>query len=297
MDEIGCSTVRTKTPSVSSPKVTRRVTKISSTERDITVVCYLSIADQYIFIFTKVRMQPAYLDGAPAGYIVNEYISNTTYIIFGTKMPMSIFPLFLLVGVAWNFPWRLHGNVSDFQPIMSRSNQRRICVELCMSGLGGEPCGEDCVDLSPLTVPIQSYSTGNETRNKTSTSTIATPRNDSCPVLCANNLGYPLCNCQNTINQNTEVDYVQICAFFCIDYDYQLFGCQSCDIYKKLSQEAFVPVLLTSTSNGSKAIPTTNMVLSASLDPYWTTWCVDKCSVGEGGSACNCDKPVMVTLN
>lgn len=74
MDETGCSTVPTKTPSVLSPTGARRVIKISSAERgiNVSVACCVSATGHFIptfFIYPRVRMQPAYLEGAPPGSV------------------------------------------------------------------------------------------------------------------------------------------------------------------------------------------------------------------------------------
>ncbi|XP_044745122.1 uncharacterized protein LOC123306986 isoform X2 [Coccinella septempunctata] len=207
-------------------------------------------------------------------------------------MPISIFPLFLVVGVAWTFPWkfptRSHGNDAFFEPIMSRSEIKRVCVELCMSGLGGEACGDDCVDLSPLTVTFQSDPAGDAVRNRSVP--VGSPRSDSCPVLCANGLGYPLCSCRNS--KSKPANFVQVCGHFCLSYDYQVFGCQPCDVYRNLQKVKDMSYLLP--SNVSSGYLMVGMVHE--MSPYWIQWCIDKCSEGEGGSACNCDKPIMATM-
>ncbi|KAK9872508.1 hypothetical protein WA026_017973 [Henosepilachna vigintioctopunctata] len=205
-------------------------------------------------------------------------------------MPISIFPLFLLMGVAstfpWDSPWRLHDDDTVFRPIIGRSNERRICVELCSSGLGGDPCGEDCKDLSPFGVQIQSTSSAQSAQKKALT---GSPRNDSCPLLCENNLGNPLCDCRNIEVKTIRVNFVKICANFCIKYDYQIYGCQSCKIYKDVFQND-----VKSVTKGEKNKIKNGLILSSvQLAPHWVEWCVNKCSQGEGGSACNCDKPVM----
>lgn len=186
------------------------------------------------------------------------------------------------VSFPWKFPSRRHGDDAVFEPIMCRSETRRICVELCMSGLGGEACGDDCVDLSPLTVSFQSDAGRNVTE-------VGYPRSDSCPVLCSNNLGYPLCNCQNV--NGRRPNFVEICSHYCLSYNYQIFGCQNCEVYRDLQKDKNMSYLLPYASSGDVMLGTVR-----ELSPYWVQWCIDKCSEGEGGSACNCDKPVMAVL-
>lgn len=65
-----CSTVPTETPEVPSPTGSRRVSKISSAEREsnVSVACCVSATDHFIlpfFIYPRIRMQPAYIEGAP----------------------------------------------------------------------------------------------------------------------------------------------------------------------------------------------------------------------------------------
>lgn len=81
VDETGFSTVATKTPKVISPIGTRRVIKISSAERGVTVtcVCAMSATGNYIppfFIYPRVRMNPKFLEGAPPGSAAVPHISG-----------------------------------------------------------------------------------------------------------------------------------------------------------------------------------------------------------------------------
>lgn len=74
VDESGFSTVPTKTPKVLSPVGNRRVMKLASGERgqNVTAVCCMNAAGHFVpplFIFPRVRMQPSFLDGAPAGSV------------------------------------------------------------------------------------------------------------------------------------------------------------------------------------------------------------------------------------
>lgn len=186
---------------------------------------------------------------------------------------MSILPLFLLVGVTFSKYSSSYGNADTFQPIVTASQTRRICAALCISGLGGKVCGNDCLDIMPTSLPVQSVNSssvhGSETR---------TARTDICPVLCANKLGYPLCNCStsDTSNANAEVDFVQICGYVCINLSYRIPGCQYCEIYKATAK-------MHGTDSFSLAIDRS----VKSVD--WEEWCRQMCSVGDGGVACNCD--------
>ncbi|XP_003240827.1 uncharacterized protein LOC100571979 [Acyrthosiphon pisum] len=81
VDETGFSTVATKTPKVITPVGTRRVIKISSAERGVTVtcVCAMSATGYYIppfFIYPRVRMNPKFLEGAPPGSAAVPHISG-----------------------------------------------------------------------------------------------------------------------------------------------------------------------------------------------------------------------------
>lgn len=119
---------------------------------------------------------------------------------------MSIFLLCLLVGVAVSRYIDDDDNASEvLQPIISRTRQRRICADLCMSGLGGDPCGEGCVDLIPDNFPVQYGQSGHGSTSNASHRT----RHDMCDVLCKNNLGNPLCQCNNTESLSTKCDFFE----------------------------------------------------------------------------------------
>ncbi|XP_074042593.1 uncharacterized protein isoform X3 [Leptinotarsa decemlineata] len=98
----------------------------------------------------------------------------------------------------------LHGAKEDdnetLNPIVTRSRQRKICAELCMAGLGGNPCGEDCVDLVPTDMPVQFHQ-----ENSTINYSIHT-RHGACDLLCDNNLGYPLCGCSFDSTKTTDFE-------------------------------------------------------------------------------------------
>lgn len=48
-----------------------------------------------------------------------------------------------------------HDNDAKLQPIVTSSQRRRICAELCMSGLGGEPRAQTCLGILPQGIPLQ----------------------------------------------------------------------------------------------------------------------------------------------
>lgn len=74
LDETGVSTVPTKDPKVITPRGKRRVVKISSAERgtNVTAVCCMNAGGSFVppfLIFPRVRMQPAYMNNTPPGFI------------------------------------------------------------------------------------------------------------------------------------------------------------------------------------------------------------------------------------
>ncbi|XP_060536032.1 uncharacterized protein LOC132707991 isoform X1 [Cylas formicarius] len=168
------------------------------------------------------------------------------------------------------------------RPIVSQSQKHRICVELCTSGLGGTPCGSDCVDLVPASVPV-SADNGNQSVTADGKYNVST-RQDSCDVLCKNGLGFPLCNCQYEA-KTYEADFVAVCSTFCESYDYQIYGCQSCDLLKNYFNNT--PNEQNSASPFS--VMSTDTMSITAKKTYWRLWCVDVCSTGDGGAACNCD--------
>lgn len=232
-------------------------------------------------------------------------------------LPGSFVLWLVLVGVHDARHISYYDDNTVLQPIVTRSQERRICTELCMSGLGGTPCGEDCVDLAPQGLPLQSvpsYVTGSDGSDKLqlSNDTAADksqPRTSACPILCKNQLGFPLCNCDEfeiasltpNLNKKTgfvgetnnnygeliypkRVDFLEICGFFCLEYDYQLYGCQACEMFKKFNESGFD---IRNWSIGSKI-----------LKEDWKLWCSKKCSTGDGGAACNCDLlPMALSYN
>ncbi|CAH0551575.1 unnamed protein product [Brassicogethes aeneus] len=197
---------------------------------------------------------------------------------------MSIFPLLLLatlgVGVAAAKPNRYQDDGAVLRPITTRTERRRICVDLCMSGLGGAPCGADCVDLTPQTMPLQSGN--NILKESNGIPTLARSRGDACPVLCRNNLGEPLCECGAKTVVDKEVDFFEVCGHFCLQYDYQIPGCQRCDLYRDASHQ-----------NSTKMLLASGPVKTIGIN--WNKWCQVMCTNGEGGAACNCDLlPMLV---
>ncbi|XP_060536034.1 uncharacterized protein LOC132707991 isoform X2 [Cylas formicarius] len=161
------------------------------------------------------------------------------------------------------------------RPIVSQSQKHRICVELCTSGLGGTPCGSDCVDLVPASVPV-SADNGNQSVTADGKYNVST-RQDSCDVLCKNGLGFPLCNCQYEA-KTYEADFVAVCSTFCESYDYQLYGCQNCKYYESNFAQ-----------NNRTSSPAKGPGNQTATTPNWSTWCLKMCASGNGGAACHCD--------
>lgn len=188
-------------------------------------------------------------------------------------------PLFLLSGVALPGYIPYHMDSSALQPITTRSQERRICAELCLTGLGGSPCGDDCVDLTPQGLPLQS-------RNGSTTGKfgVAT-RHEACTILCENQLGDPLCHCNETATGtgSKKTDFVQVCGIFCVRYDYQIYGCQACQLYKNATSARMINYVgvdtMSEQSDGDDDVPLVN----------WDLWCQNMCQEGNGGAACNCD--------
>ncbi|XP_044263922.1 uncharacterized protein LOC123010837 isoform X2 [Tribolium madens] len=175
---------------------------------------------------------------------------------------ISIVVLFLL-GVASSRHISYYDGSPHSRPMITQQQERRICAELCMAGLGGEPCGADCLDVIPEGLPSQASQSSEELQ-------VDYTRKDACPVLCANRLGYPLCNCTYAPETRPffRIDFVQICSHFCLAYKYQIYGCNTCDAYKNM------------TGISTKATPTVY---------NWNSWCLSMCQEGDGGSACYCD--------
>lgn len=191
----------------------------------------------------------------------------------------SIVPLFLLVGVTLPSYIPYHLDTVSLQPIITRSQERRICAELCMTGLGGSPCGDDCVDLTPQGLPLQSLNGSTTVKFGVAT------RHQACTVLCENQLGDPLCHCNETTTTKAakKTDFIQVCAYFCVTYDYQIYGCQACTLYKNATEARILTYVgVSSTSeqdDGGDTEPVVN----------WDIWCQNMCQEGNGGAACNCD--------
>ncbi|XP_072389107.1 uncharacterized protein [Diabrotica undecimpunctata] len=186
--------------------------------------------------------------------------------------------LLLSVGVVWGRS-ALEEDRDYFQPFLTSSQKRRVCVELCLSGLGGRTCGDDCSDILPQDLPIQSR-VGARTDNDTEKNVT---RSDSCTFLCNNNLGDPLCACDN-VNVSTkpeEVDFLQICSQFCIKYNYRISGCQKCNIYKEV---------YSSSESGSTIFSQQSLRMNTYAGVDWYAWCTRMCAKGDGGAACACDR-------
>lgn len=175
---------------------------------------------------------------------------------------MSIFPWFLLVGVACVGCVGVHGNDAVPQPIGVNSTQaHRICAALCSAGLGGDSCGESCLNKVPKELPTRQSAVNLRAR-------YANGRHDACPILCENALGNPLCGCEKP-TQKKELDLLGICKFFCLNYEYNIDGCPSCDALC------------------SKAKIVNRRKHKVKID--WEEWCKSRCIEGDGGAACNCD--------
>jgi hypothetical protein len=176
----------------------------------------------------------------------------------------------LLLGVATSRHISYYDDDTSDRPIMTKSQERRICAELCMAGLGGEPCGDECLDVIPQGLPIESSQSNDDHTQANYT------RKDACPLLCANRLGYPLCGCNYT--QETTpfftVDFLQICLHFCTSYNYRIYGCNECGYYANLTGNDGIVGISGQTSR--KAYD-------------WNAWCIQMCEDGDGGSACYCD--------
>lgn len=191
---------------------------------------------------------------------------------------MSILVVFLLVGGSFGKYLGNQDNNDVLQPIVSPSQSRRICASLCMSGLGGEKCGDFCLDIAPQQLPLRSL------QNVSVNTLELNTRKEACPVLCDNHLGYPLCKCSSPPTKR-EIDFVEVCGFFCIHYNYKIDGCQPCKVYKDEEDKS---ALFRSIRPKIKSV-------RDNID--WQEWCRDRCSVGDGGVACNCDiLPLMAPI-
>ncbi|CAH1979659.1 unnamed protein product [Acanthoscelides obtectus] len=160
------------------------------------------------------------------------------------------------------------------RPTVSRSEARKICVELCSSGLGGHSCGDDCVDLTPADLPVAGAAAGAAPPSGAAENNETRVRDEVCDMLCLNGLGKPLCKCPggNWRDDQHRPNFIQICSFYCLHYNYQLNGCQSCEAYATASE-----------------FSKQSLVLESDPKVNWPAWCVRKCHAGDGGAACECD--------
>ncbi|XP_041985222.1 uncharacterized protein LOC121737622 [Aricia agestis] len=142
-----------------------------------------------------------------------------------------------------------------------------VCADLCFAGLGGRSCGRSCPKLLPVGLKMAL-----EAENATA-APLGAPRTAVCPVLCANNLGEPLCNCGESA-ATAGVDWTAVCAVFCDTDHYELGGCGSCEESStaRSVQVQMLQARLLSTAEG------------------WQSWCNVQCRQGQGGAACNCDR-------
>ncbi|XP_066257343.1 uncharacterized protein [Euwallacea similis] len=170
---------------------------------------------------------------------------------------------------------------SALQPIISQSRRTRICYELCTSGLGGTPCGDSCFDLIPTNLPIAVAGQDQDSQNGSGYSSKynATTREASCKVLCKNGLGYPLCTC-NDEDTTKPTDFFAVCSSFCVNYSYQLYGCQNCTLYLEY---------MTNNINSNNPFDMASLGVDGTVTIGWNAWCREMCSDGNGGAACNCD--------
>lgn len=179
----------------------------------------------------------------------------------------------VLVGVANSKHSGIHDNTS---PIISASDELRICADLCSVGLGGQPCGDFCFDLIPKQLPRQSINDSQDVSNNLS-------RSDACPVLCKNRLGYPLCQCSKKVKPTEHkpfsVNFKEICDYYCHGQRWWLRGCPFCEFSKQHGDQQ---------QNGRQGKMTLgNIAARDGVD--WEKWCEQQCAQNNGGSACNCD--------
>ncbi|XP_050503988.1 uncharacterized protein LOC126882951 [Diabrotica virgifera virgifera] len=160
-------------------------------------------------------------------------------------------------------------------PVLRKFQKRQICQELCSSGLGGNSCGKDCVEIFQQKIYMQLSTSTDLTGNHV---TKNVPRSDMCPVLCKYNLGKPLCVCSQVQNvvSSKAINFLEICSKFCIKHNYRISGCQKCSIY----QQATLP------RKSASALPDPNEI-------DWNAWCTVKCKENDGGAACDCDRSPM----
>lgn len=204
----------------------------------------------------------------------------------------------VVVGVTLARHISFYDDEGDFQPIVTTSQEKRICAELCMSGLGGTVCGDNCIDITPQNLPLkQQYGSSNDSGGRAlagglvNATSSASSRHSACNVLCINQLGYPLCNCDDILETTTArhplkaVNFLQICANFCEEHNYQLYGCQKCEVYKKY--DANEGKLAKDDAEKSKEKVKRSIFDQQTYD--WDKWCQKVCASGDGGAACYCD--------
>ncbi|KAF5279654.1 hypothetical protein FQA39_LY18258 [Lamprigera yunnana] len=149
-------------------------------------------------------------------------------------------------------------------------DKMRICTDLCTSGLGGGVCGSQCKEILPdFRMPLNSIQTSHDNFSR--------GRREICPILCENQLGFPLCQCPfYTVQNKKKSSFITVCKSFCTIYGYQVHGCQTCDVYLEYFQD-----------EQKNHIEHSPVKKQANID--WDLWCKQQCSVNNGGSACNCD--------
>lgn len=98
------------------------------------------------------------------------------------------------------------------------------------------------------------------------------PRVQVCPTLCSNGLGQPLCNCKSEV-PTEDVDWNSVCGTFCETDKYVVNGCPPC---LEITTQPLQP------ASEYRALNTVE---------GWQSWCNVQCRQGQGGTACNCDRP------
>lgn len=131
-------------------------------------------------------------------HIINRYpgSANNHSLLF----PFSLLMFFVFfVGVCTAAP-------SATAATTSQLDKERLCAELTASGLGGGACGQspsmDVQQRRRWQHRQQQQKQQQRRQLNESDGSVATPRRDLCPVLCANGLGRPLCECNITLNNN-----------------------------------------------------------------------------------------------
>ncbi|XP_067004428.2 uncharacterized protein [Anabrus simplex] len=197
-------------------------------------------------------------------------------------------------------------NTTSVSSVPTKHMITRMCSDLCVSGLGGVPCGRVCdnlnVNFKELKKAAAAVSNGTLVKKQGS------PRRNVCPLLCAYALGDPLCECDSyEIDRRflvTPINWNNICVMFCEMEGLTVYGCRKCDekFYAKSGKN--IKKYLAPASRKNPQSPSDkeaeedaakNTVVGALREggsneiPDWPAVCHDLCLNGEGGLACNCD--------